>query len=444
MVNKRLVYILLLIFVFILKNLESQQQKPLTIEDCIQFGMENNRTLKIDKSKIASADEKLSEINSGRLPSLKFIAGYTRLSAIDPFTISMPVGQGKTQEYTISPALLDNYTMKMSLQQPVFTGFRLESNADLNKYNLLASSEDLKKDKSLLVLDIKNAYWNYIKAMELVNVVNENIAQTKAHLEDIQNFFNRGLATNNDVLKVKVQLSNVQLLKVDADNTVKLAMMGLNNIIGLPISSDTKIVTEHKYNETRLPDLENLLEEGLKSRPELKGMDLRIKAGESGVKLAQAGWYPQINFAANYNYMRPNPRIMPSKDQFIGTWDVGINLSFDVWNWLTTEHQTAQATETLEQTKYSLLQLKDAVILDVSQSYLNLSKSKEKISVSEYAVRQAEENYRVVNEKFKSGIALNSDLIDAESALLQAKVNLISAVADFEIAMAKLDKSVGR
>ncbi|MFA6571909.1 MAG: TolC family protein, partial [Bacteroidota bacterium] len=288
------------------------------------------------------------------------------------------------------------------------------------------------------------AFWSLFKATELQKTVEESISQVKAHLKDVQNFYANGSATNNDVLKVQVQLSNTELLKIDADNAVQMSVLALNNIIGQPILTQVEAKSEIKFNGYSVPNLQSLIDTGFQMRPDVKALQLRIKAGEYGVSMSKAGWYPQINLAANYNFNRPNSRIMPTRDEFIGTWDVGLNLSMDLWNWMTTSHQTAQAEATLEQTKLGLSQFKDAIILEISQNYLTLLKSKEKITVSEQTVQQAEENYRVTNEKYKAGTAINSDLIDAETALLQAKINLTSALVDFELSIAKLEKSIGK
>jgi outer membrane protein TolC len=173
-------------------------------------------------------------------------------------------------------------------------------------------------------------------------------------------------------------------------------------------------------------------------------MELRLKASEEGVTIAKSSWYPQVMAGANYIYANPNQRIFPSKDQFNGTWDVGLSLSFDIWNWQTASYQTAQAEAARDQSQTALAQAKDAVILDVTSSYLTALKAKHKMGKAEEGVQQAEENYRVTNGKFKSGMAINSDLLDAESALLQAKVNSTTAVVDYLIALAKLDKATGK
>jgi outer membrane protein TolC len=188
---------------------------------------------------------------------------------------------------------------------------------------------------------------------------------------------------------------------------------------------------------------DQLLQTAYEKRPELRALDYRVKASESGVTLAQSGWYPQVYIVGNYNYARPNTRIFPVQDKFKDTWDVGVQLSFSLWNWNKTGNQTTQAEMQYEQTKDSYKSLKDAVALDISSNYLNVIKAKEKLSVSASSVEQAEENYKVTNDLFKQGLTLNSELLDAEVALLTAKTNHVQSLVDYELAKASLERSIG-
>jgi len=122
---------------------------------------------------------------------------------------------------------------------------------------------------------------------------------------------------------------------------------------------------------------------------------------------------------------------------------VSVSLSFDVWNWGTTAHQTDQAQSQLAQTYDAMGQLKDGITLEVTQNYLNQKQTVERIDVARQGVRQAEENYRITNEKFKKGLSLNSDLLDAEVALLQARISYTQSLVEYELAEARLEKAIG-
>ncbi|MEJ2614959.1 MAG: TolC family protein [Ignavibacteriaceae bacterium] len=142
--------------------ISAQEEKTLTLDESIQIGLENSHMLHSSKMKVNYANARLSVVNTYRLPSLKFSAAYTRLSPITPFVLTTPFGT-----FNISPSILDNYNLKLTLQQPIFTGFKLSSSSNIAEYNYKATEEAYNKDKQDLIYNIKNAYWNLFKAKKV-------------------------------------------------------------------------------------------------------------------------------------------------------------------------------------------------------------------------------------------------------------------------------------
>ncbi len=423
-------------------NAAAQQKQSLTVEQSIQIGLENSKSLHSSLMKVEAADAKSGETNASRLPTVRVGGSYTRLSDVPPFDLG-PFPPFVNEPVTISPSVLNNYTLRLSVQQPLFTGMRLTGSSDVAGYMAEATSQDFTHDRAELIYSIKASYWNLYKVLEFKKVIDENVEQMKAHLKDVQNMAAQGLVTKNEVLKVEVQLSNAELMQIDARNNVQLAMIGLNNIVGLPLNTEIDPAsTIQPQKEKQYGEPAELIRQALNQRPEVKSTELRVKAGESAVTVARSGWFPQIYLTGNYYYARPNQRLFPTQDKFQDTWDVTLSASLDIWNWGTTIHQTNQAQAQLAQARDALDQLKDGISLEVTQSFLNFNQSRERIAVAEKGVRQAEENLRITNEKFKAGLTLNSDLLDAEVALLQAKWNSIQALIDHELSDARLQKAI--
>jgi outer membrane protein len=417
----------------------AQDIKKLSVEESVQIGLENSHSLHSSKEKVKNAQSRLSELKTNLLPSLKFSGIYTRLSPIEPFILNVP-GLGT---FNLASNIVNNYSAKLTLQQPLFTGFKLLSSVDMADYNAQAQKQDYTKDEQDLIYNIKNAYWILYKANRLKTVVDENVNQIKAHLDDVNNMFNQGLSTKNDVLKVQVQLGDVQIKQIDANNNVRLSMINLDNVMGLSLLTQIEPIAKINSTVESLNTLEIYLDKAYQYRPELLGMDFRIKAGESGVTLAKSGWWPQLFLVGDYLSARPNQRIFPTTDTFRETWDVSLSVSWDLWTWGVTGHQTDQAQTQVEQAKDSYKIIKDNITLEVTQTYLNILQAKEKMIVADNNVSQAEENYRVTDEKFKNGLTLNSELLDAEVALLTAKTNFVQSQVDYELAKAQLEKSSG-
>ncbi len=427
----------------------SQDKLTLTVDQAVTVGLENSKSLHASMMRVEAADARSSEMTASRLPSLKVGGSYTRLSDVPAFVATIPqssFGAGfppQDVSFPLSQTILDNYNLRATVQQPLFTGFRLESSAELARRNADAVAQDFSRDQAELAYTVKSAYWGLFKAQESKKVIDQNVEQMKAHLSDVQNLFAQGIVTKNEVLKVEVQLSNAQVLQLDAENNVRLAMIGLNNTLGTPLGTEIVLASGIEEGAEQPPDLGVLIEKAMAQRPELKSMDNRIRAGEAGVSLARSGWFPQIYLVGNYYYARPNQRIIPTLDAFRDTWDVSLSVSLDVWNWGATIDQTRQAQAELAQAEDGLAQMRDGITLEVTQSYLTLKQSRERIAVAEKGVSQGEENYRITDEKFKAGLALNSDLLDAEVALLQARWNYLQAVVDRQLAEARLQKAVG-
>ncbi|HED08496.1 MAG TPA: TolC family protein [Ignavibacteria bacterium] len=434
---KNIVIIALFVFTFININY-AQEKLSLNLEQSINLGLKNSYTLHSSKMGVLAAEAKLKEVNTFRLPILDFAASYTRLSKVNPFTITTPFGV-----FNISPTFFDVYNFKVSLKQPLFTGFKLKSTSEIAEFNSLAAKQDYTKEEKDLIFNIKNSYWNLFKAEKIKKVVNENVGQIKAHLKDVKNLFDQGLATRNDVLKVQVQLAEAKLRQIDAKNAVQLSMVNLDNILVLPLSTEINITEIPSREKQKTQDLSELLQTAYKNRADLKAMNYRINASKKGINLAKSDWFPQVYLSSNYYYSNPNRRILPTRNKFYGTWDVSLSLSFNLWNWGATGDRTTQAKMQYEQTKDFYASLKDVIKLQVTRSYLNVKKALEKMKVAKKSVKEAEENYRVTEDKFENGLVINSELLDAEVALLQSKTNNIQAIVDYNLALASLNKSIG-
>ena len=432
----------------------AQQKLSLTINQAVETGIQNSKALRTSQFKVDAADARASEMNTLRLPSLKVNGSYTRLSTVDPTVIPFPasgiVDDPATGHVTLIPTLyqfganlVNSYGVKATLQQPLFTGGKISGASNAADYLSDATKEDYKKDKADILYNIKAAYWNLYRANEFKRFVDENVNQIKSHTKDAENLMKQGMLTSNDLMKVQVQLSDALVRQIDATNGAKMAMYALNNTLGLPLGTEIELASTIQIGDRAWDPADQLVEQALIKRPDVLGMNARVEAGSSGLTSARGGWWPQIYLIGNYNYMRPNPRIYPTVDRFDKTWDVTLSVSFDIWNWWQTGYQANQAQAQLAQAQEGLSIIKDGVMLEVTQSYLGVNQAKERKTVSEEGVKQAEENYRVMDDKYKLGMTQNSELLDAEVMLLQAKLNLTQSLVDYELSMARLSKAIG-
>jgi outer membrane protein TolC len=330
------------------------------------------------------------------------------------------------------------------MQQPLFTGFRLLSLKSASEKFRDAFAADYDKDANEEAFNIINAYWNYFKAQKLKDYLDENLKQVEAHLTDTKNFLANDLVTKNDLLKLDVQYASLKLKQIEAENSLNTSRALFNKVLGLPISDQTEIESRDPKLENTVYNYDSLLTSALQSRFELLALDYRVQAGSENVNAAASGWYPSIFLFSDYYYNRPNQRIMPTLDRFKDTWDAGVTLSWDIWNWGYNSSQVEQARQNLNQLNTNKELLKENIEVEVYNNFMALNAARNKIEVAKTGLAQADENYRGINEKYNVQYATSTDLIDAETSRLQSQTDLINSLVDYETALARLLKSVGK
>ncbi len=428
--------VLLLIF-FIDIN---AQQKILTLNESLNIGLGESKDIKIAQSILNQSNYEVAEYGGYLLPKVSFAASYTRLSNIDPFKISVPFSPIPIK---IQDAILDNYNFKLSLKQPLFTGFKLSSlkNAATDKFN--ANKYELSIEKNKTALNIITAYYNYYKAIKLLKVAEDNVTKLKEHYNNTKVFVDNGLATINDLLKIEVQYNNAELNKINFINNKEIAKANFNKAINLNLNANTEIdTTEINIEEPKI-DYEKDLAYALSERAELKSIEYKINAADNYVTAATSNFYPSIYLIGNYYYNRPNQRLMPLKDEFKDSWDLSLSLTWDIWDWGINSALAEQSKEAKNQTILKQNILKENITQEVYSNYLKVISEYTKIKVAKFALISAQENFRISEEKYLQQLLTSTDLLDAETNLTEAKINLVNTLVDYQLALTAYKKSLG-
>jgi outer membrane protein TolC len=368
------------------------------------------------------------------------------LSDVDAGTISATTPFG-AMEVSLGDPILNSMAVKLAVQQPLFSGDRIRSSIDQSSALLAASRSDRERAEQTAEAQIENAYWAAVLAKEAAASFAENVKQAELHLADARNLRKQGLLTVNDELKAEMRLSSAKLKRIEADATLTVARTRLNLLIGLPWdeSTDTAPIDaelEAAAAAPPLPPLAELIARSLEKRPESAAARERIAAAKSAVNMARSPLYPGVSLIGDVTVANPNSRIFPAREQFDTTWSVGVQVALDAGKIPSTLAQTAQAKARLGSALDSLKPTLDQVTQEVVSSYLDLTKTIEQIENAKTYLAQAEESLRTTRELFTRGVALDSDVADAEAALLsarlenaRARVGRLSAEAALRLAL---------
>jgi outer membrane protein TolC len=418
-------------------------RRALTVDECVDIGLTYSKSLYGSLMGVRNAEAKVGEATARRLPALKMQAVYTRLSSLPPFEIVVDIPTLPQMKFTVSDSIVNSTSLQLTLQQPLFTGFALESLARVARLSASAARQNYIRDQNELAYAIQNGYWQLVRARELSALLDESVQMIESHHQDVRRLFDQGLVKNNDVLKVQVQLANSKVSQLEAANGVRLATMSLASLLGLSLDTEIEPTSLPEATSAALDEAGTAVEQALRERPEMKAVADQIAAAQAGLRAARSGYFPHLFLVGNYVYANPNTRIQPIQTKFRDTWDVSLALSFDLWNNRGTMFQVRQAHAQLEQAKAGQAQLRDGIVLEVRKSQYDLQQALQRIDLAADAVRQAEENYRITHERFQAGLTTNSELLDAEVFLLQSKVSRTEALIGFAMARAQLKKSLG-
>jgi outer membrane protein TolC len=347
---------------------------------------------------------------------------------------------------------VDNtFLFRVGIQQPLFTGFRLTGLADAAEAQAQAGALAASAGRADLILNVSSAFWACYQAERLDTLAGENTRRLEAYRADVQRLMQAGLATQNDVLKIEVQLAAGRLAKIEAENERDLAAMTLNNLIGNPLDAavvpvgDPLAALDDSLLKLAVGGADAILSgRAAELRADLGASRWMTEAARANLSAARGSWWPQIDLTANYYYNNPNSRYQPVTPEFLESWDVGVNLAMELWTWGRTGYAVDQAEAALKMQEQQHAQAMESVTLEVRRAALGARRSREKLDVALLGVAQARENLRITEEKFRTGLATSSDLLDAQVALTQAETQLTASSVEVALAGARLARAVGR
>jgi outer membrane protein len=412
---------------------------PLTLDEAIARGLANSMRIAELQARQEAAAAVEDRRGADKLPVTSLLGGYTRTNHVDQFVLAQ-IGQGIRVLY---PDVPDNYHARFDLQWPIYTGGRADALERAARAEREASGEDLTAARADLRLEITRAFWALITAREAAAVLGRSLAGTDAHVRDLRNRLEQGLIPPNEVLTADAQLARERLLSIDADTASAVAEADLQRLLGLDAGETIEPKAAFEVPPARQQGLEGLLEGAKTGRPERRALADRADAADARVEAAAAGARPLVSLGGGYDYARPNPRIFPRADEWEDSWDISVNVSWAFWDFGRTRADRAEAAANASAVKARLTDLDRQIAFEVRQRRLELDSSLAAIPVANAGVRAAVEARRVLGERFNAGVATSTDVLDAQTDVLQAELQLTRALANVHLAEARLERAIG-
>ena len=401
----------------------------LTLDQAVNMALTSNPSGKIAVFDFEAAKGALTAARSSRWPTIAGTHKDAWTWAGEKANSQVP---GRDSGY-----VSDQFTNSINTSWILWSGNRYESQISQAKLGLDSSQWGIALARQLLKYNATDAYFKFMAARDAVKLNQESVGRLERYLQDVKLQFEVGVVAKVDVLRSEVALAQARQTLIEAQNAYDVTMANLNNIIGLPLTTELSIKGDMSYAKYE-QDLAACVDAALRQRPEISQSTDAVKSAQEAITIAKAGYLPTVSavyqtgwydstFAGGNNY----------------NWSVYLQTSWTFMDSGLTAGKVKQAVEGFNKTKEQLKLTVDGVRLDVRSTYLSLKSFEQSIQTSSAAVGLAEEDYKIKVIRYQAGVGTNLDVLDAQLALTTAKNNYLQSMYNFNNYRAKLDKSMG-
>jgi outer membrane protein len=408
-----------------------KSNEPWTLPQAINHALTNNPDARLAQQRILAAQAGLRQANAAFSPQLQFQSSYTRTD--NPMMVFGSI----LNQQSYSAGLdfnhvpdVDDMNVKGLVTVPLYAGGRNVASRDAAKANAEASKQNAEAIRNALAFEVARAFLTVLKTREFIRAAEAGVQAFETNLTIATKRFNGGTLLKNEVLDVEVRLAQAREDLVRAQNANALAERVLRNLLGIDQGGISIADSSPAMNAPDSSDFSR--------RAELASSYHRQRAAEADVRRAKGGYLPQVNAFGSLDYD------YGWKFDGDGTsYTAGLMLRWDLWDGRLTRAKIQESKANLESAREEDRKLRLAIDLEVEQGRLALREADERLRVTAKAVDQARESVALTRYRFEQGLAISTQLIDAETALTAARVRRTEAETDQRIAVAALRKALG-
>ena len=480
-------------------------QNVLSLAQCRELALQNNRQLKISKMTADVAENTHKAAKTKYLPRVDGLAGYQHFSrevsilngkqksaltnigtnsvgqlgnqlgqSLSSLAQQGMISQQTAQQLgqvlnsiaspltqaannigtTITDAFRTNtrnvYAGGVVVSQPIYMGGAIKAANDMAALGEQVAQNNIELKRQLVLYGVDNAYWLAVslKKKQTLALQYRNLAQKLD--DDVKKMINEGVATRADGLKVDVAVNTADLQLARIQSGVSLAKMALCELCGISLDGDILLADEGDADIQATPSsqLDNRLNAAsdsatiTKARPELRLLQNAVEISKQNTKLVTALYLPHILLTGGYSVMNPNV-FNGFQNRFSGVWNIGVTVQMPLWTWGENRYKI-RASKTA--TSIAQMELNDAhkkIELDIEQSRLRLRDANKELATARKNMSAADENLRCANVGFREGVMTVTDVMTAQTAWQTARTAIIDAEIAVKLAQTSVQKAIG-
>lgn len=413
--------------------LAAHAAEPWTLDQAIRHAFTNSPDARIAQHRIAAAQAGLNQARAAFSPQLQFQSSYLRTD--NPMlafgTILNQRSFNSSLDFNDVPDV-DNANARGLITLPLYAGGRNVATRDGARANAEAARFEAAAVRNALEFEVARAFHTVSKTRAFITATEAGAQAFETNLALANRRLNVGTLLKSDVLDVEVRLAQAREEAVRARNANALAVRALRNLLGLE-QGELEIADSAPAADSSVPDSGDF-----QSRAELAASAQRIRAAEADTRRASGGYQPRVSAFGSLDYDYGT-----ITDGNGHSYTAGVLLQWDLWDGQNTRAQRQAANANLETAREQRRKLWLALEFELEQARLALREASERLAVTAKSVAQAAESVDLTRSRFEQGLALSTQLIDAETALIAARVRRAEAEADQRIAVAAVHQALG-
>lgn len=399
----------------------AQQAYPLSLHELFERGTENSLRIKAAHIQEILAEEKEQTARTQRLPEVRIGAttGYLGQPTIFASGLSHPT-------HPDTPDWSHNYNVELT--QPLYQGGKTEHSirkASLEKQIArLSTANDIAGLKLLLLRQYIDLFTFY-KQQE---VLERNIEESRLRLKDIRKMRKEGLLTRNDEIRSQLQLTNDELAYREAKDNAYIVSQQLDVVLDLDENLLLQPDTALLHTPVTLLDCDTYIEQAYRNYPEIQLARYHTRLAVTDKRLTRADYLPTLSLHAGNTLSRPLSSTL--EDKFSNNWNVALSLSYNLSSLYHNKHKMREAQQYIHLRKNTEEELMQNIRVQVRSAYIRHNEALDRVNALRLAVSQAEENYRIVHNRYMNQLSILTDLLDADNLRLQEELQLTTARAN--------------
>jgi len=413
--------------------------QPLTLEQCLQKGVEHNPSLRASRFKTDAAERDVKSARADFLPTLS--------SSFSANRIDSAYAKGPTETDYIDQEI---HSANIKLTQILYAGSRIVNTHEKAQLVELATQAETQLVQLELAYNIETTFYKVMKAKQDVIVSSEAVERLRASVQAAEAFYRKELIPYVDVLKARVDLADADNQLSIAKNNENRQRVALFSLMNLPLDPDTDFVGEDAVIIGERPAFDLCFDAAAEHRPDLKGLEYQRQAAEKQAAVALGKYLPVVRVEAGY-YDQDNDYLnlgntgnsTYDRDQTNQYWAVGLTVSWDLFDggrsWYESEKND------LESLRFGALlqEANNTIATGIRKALYSMGEAEQRLTSSTGALTAAQENYTAEDNRLKAGVSTMTNLLDAQSRLVRAQVNRSNATLDYQLAKSELKLMTG-